>query len=216
MRRESMEQDPSGRRWYAQIQNDPLADARGFFVGEHPLAGDVPQSARIVFGVDAAFTAGKKSDYFACVGLADMGADVMGVFRVIRHQRGLTAAIETLGALSVEFPGARFCSYTSGQERGVYDHVFQVGGIAVEQMLARWNKGTRAQKAARSWNAGKIQTRLGERWTAPFLRELHGFDGGETGVDDQVDALVSAHDAMQMGRPLPGIGQSFTFGRACM
>lgn len=210
LRAETFEVDPSGRFWYAQMQNDPLPDALGFFVGHTEwLEGN---TSSIIFGVDAAFTAGKKSDYFACVGLSDLG-DKMAVFTVIRHQRGLVAAVQTLVDLRDRYVGARFVAYTSGPEVGVYHAIFQTCGVEVEQMPARWNKGVRAQKAAKAWTEKKILTRVGEPWTGPFLAELHAFDGSETNVDDQTDALVAAHDAIAACRPVPGL-RGFTFGRA--
>lgn len=214
MRREWLEVDPSGRGWWAQVQNQPLPDALGFFVGETPFLGAIPPAtAAVIFGVDAAFTAGKKSDFFAAVGGIDL-LSAIGVFHVVRHQRGLSPAIATLVGLRSMWPLARFVAYTSGPEVGVYHHIFQESGVEVEQMPARWNKATRAQKAARAWSSGKIQVLLGKPWSGTYVAEMHAFDGSETGVDDQADATVAMHDAIQVSRPIPGFGTTFTFGRA--
>lgn len=215
MRREWAEVDPSLRIWWAQIQNEPLPDAQGFFEGETPMAGEAPQGSPVIWGVDAAFSQGKKTDFFAAVGGVDLGI-VTGVFRVIRHQRGLVQAVATLVRLRDEFAEARFVTYSSGPENGVYDAIYETCGICVEKMPARWNKAVRAQKATKAWKDRKIQVRMGQPWTGPYLAEVHAFDGSEGGVDDQVDATVSMHDAMMIGRPQEGWGESFAVGRPCM
>jgi hypothetical protein len=215
MRREWAEVDPSERTWWAQVQNQPMPDALGFFVGEREFVGEISPLAPIIYGVDAAFTSGKKSDFFASVGTALLG-DSLCVFDVRRHQRGLTAAMQTLSELALLSPLARFVSYVSGPEKGIYNSLFESAGIVVEQMPARWNKAVRAQKSAKTWQDGKILTRFGRPWTGPFLAEMHAFDGREDGVDDQADALVAAHDAQMLGRPAEGFESTFAFGRPCM
>ncbi len=214
MRNEWAEQDPSLRRWYAQVQNDPLPDAMGFFPGERLYTGPPPDGARM-FGVDAAFTAGKKSDYFACIGGVCNGDDLY-LFGGRRHQRGLTEAIASLRELDTMWPRSRFVTYASGPEVGVYHAIYETCGIAVEVMPARWNKATRSQKAARAWRSGNVYTPADQPWARPFLAEAHGFDGREDGVDDQVDAFVSLYDAAMMCRPAPGFEHGFGFGRPVM
>lgn len=212
MRAEWAEVDPSERRWYAQVQNDPLPAELGFFAGDPPdFVGDVTKQAHVIFGVDAAFTSSKKSDFFAVVGGALHG-DAAGVFFANRHQRGLVAGLRTLQALRAEWPHARFVSYVSGAEKGIYDALFQEGGIEVEQMPARWSKGYRAQKTAKSWRDGRIVVKRGQSWTGPLIAECHAFDGRDDDVDDQVDGLVAMHDALMISRPAEGYGDRFTFG----
>jgi hypothetical protein len=212
MRAEWAEIDPSERRWYAQVQNNPLPAELGFFSGDPPdFTGTVSPGAHVLFGVDAAFTSGKKSDYFAVVG-GVLAGDGLGVFLTIRHQRGLVAGLRTLHALKAEYPYARFVSYVSGAEKGIYDALFQEGGLEVEQMPARWSKGYRAQKSAKSWRDGKILIRRGQSWTGPLIAEVHAFDGREDDIDDQVDGLVAMHDALMASRPVAGFGTQFTFG----
>jgi phage terminase large subunit-like protein len=199
-------QDPSLRVWESQWMGNPLAFADGFFGGQTPWLGELDAYTPIIFGVDAAFTTGKKSDYFAAVGMGIVGRH-RPIFRVIRHRRGLTEAIESLTMLRDEYPKARFTTYASGPEIGVY-HALSDRGIYVEVQHARWNKATRASKAAQAWRQGLIPVRLGELWTGPYLSEMHSFSGNEVQVDDQVDATVAAYDASQ--------GSAFvakTFGR---
>lgn len=211
LQREWAELDPSLRSWWAQIQNNPLPDALGFFTGHHPLAVDrfVPPT---IAGVDLAFTSGTKSDFAAFVVTFSVG-DCLAVWDVVRHQRGLASALTTLQQLNVSYPGGRFVSYVSGAEKGIYNATYELDPtLLVEQMPARFDKGYRAQKAALSWRQGRILVRMGQPWSGPFVAECHAFDGSDKGVDDQVDALVAAHDAWQACVAFRGFGQQFTFG----
>jgi phage terminase large subunit-like protein len=213
IRAEWAQQDPSERGFFARYMNNPLAFADGFFEGQTPWLGDIPSGAPIIIGVDCAFTQGKKSDYFAAVLMAVVDRRCV-IFNVIRHRRGLSQAIETLEVVHAQYPEARFISYTSGQEIGVYHNIFELTGgrVMVECMAARWNKATRASKAAQAWRAGQILVRLGQPFTGVYLGEMHAFNGSETGVDDQVDATVAGYDGAMLGRPAEGFGAQFTFG----
>ena len=216
MRAEWAEIDPSERKWHAQVQNDPLPAELGFFAGDPPdFTGIVAPDAHVIFGVDAAFTSSNKSDFFAIVGGIPWG-DGVGVFGAVRHQRGLVAGLRSLGEAKASFPKARFVSYVSGAEKGIYDAIYQEGGFEVEQMPARWSKGYRAQKTAKAWRDQRLWIRRGQPWTGPLIAECHAFDGRDDDIDDQVDALVAMHDAAAAHRPAAGFGTQFTFGRPVM
>lgn len=213
MRAEWAEVDPSERKWMAQVQNDPLPAELGFFSGDPPdFRGDVSKDAHVIFGVDAAFTSSRKADFFAVVG-GVLHGDACAVFHAHRHQRGLVAGLRTLAALKIAWPNSRFVSYVSGAEKGIYDALFQEGGIEVEQMPARWSKGYRAQKSAKRWRDGQLLVRRGESWTGPLIAECHAFDGRDDDIDDQVDGMVAMHDALMVGRVSEGYEAGrFTFG----
>lgn len=217
-RAEEAERDPSLHVWESQWMANPLAFAEGFFEGQTPYTGPpIRPDGPIIVGLDCAFTQGKKSDYFAAVCTAWVG-EQLAVFHVIRHRRGLSEALKTVVELHELFPQARFFSYTSGQEIGVYHALYDLSGgrIVVECMNARWNKGTRASKAAEAWRSRRICQVFNQPWSGPYLAEMHSFNGSDTGVDDQVDATVSAYDAAMMNRPAAGFGTQFTFGRPVM
>jgi phage terminase large subunit-like protein len=210
-RREMFETDPTGRRWLAQVQCRPLPPALGFFVGEYEFAGEIPSTAGYMYGVDCAFTQGIKSDWTATVGGAMLG-DFLCVDHAFRGQIGLQKSAEHLVRLRDAKPYARFVTYTSGPEVGVYQALMQQYGLNIEQMPARFNKATRSQKTAASWQRALILIRFGQPWTGPLLHELHSFDGRETGVDDQADALVALHDAAMSSKLARDWGNNFTFG----
>lgn len=215
MMTEWAQQDPSLRAWWAQVQNNPLPDALGFFVGD-PLVEHVTIGPIVVWGVDLAFTSGVKSDYAAFVGWTFDG-DIPTVFESIRHQRGLNAALDTLRDILDRYPSSRFFSYVSGAEVGIYNAVLETDPrIMVEQMKARYDKGYRAQKYAYAWRHKQLRVLRGENWTGSFIAEHHAFDGSDKGVDDQVDAGTAGFDALQAFRPAAAFGSSFTFGSPVM
>ena len=213
-RAEEFERDPSLATWESQWMANPLAFADGFFEGQTPYTGPLPpDDAEIVIGLDCAFTQGKKSDYFAAVCMSWI-VDRLVIFHVVRHRRGLADAIRSLLELKARFQNARFFSYTSGPEIGVYHGIYELtqGKIVVECMPARWNKATRASKTAEAWRDRRLPVVLGQPWSGPYLTEMHSFGGGEVGVDDQVDATVSGYDAAMMNRPDPSLPSGFLYG----
>lgn len=199
--------------WESQYQGRPPADQSGVFVGTHPFVGAVPDGARIVIGIDAAYSRGRRSDFFAAVVVAEVEG-LACVIHVVKHQRGTTGIIETCFQLKTIYPTARLASYIAGPEKGVYDTLFLLG-LEIEQMPARWNKGVRAKRCAHAWENGRVLVRPKEPWSRDFIAECHAFSGYEDPHDDQVDALVSAYDALEAGRPVPGFS-TFLFGRAVM
>jgi predicted phage terminase large subunit-like protein len=195
--------------WRSQFQGEPIADNAGLFKGVQPWLGALPPLGRKIRGVDAAFSVGKRANFFATVLLAEFG-DAAIVVDVIRHQRGTHAVLETLQ--KVREDGVRVVSYVSGPERGVYETMFLLG-VEVEMMNARWNKSFRARHCAHAWETKKIYVRMDQPWSRAFVQEINAFTGEEGGVDDQTDALVAAWDALQVGKAFPSFQGGFTFGR---
>ena len=52
------------------------------------------------------------------------------------------------------------------------------------------------QKAAGSWNAGRIVVPRNAPWLDDFLKVLNNFVGKDDARDDEVDALAALHDGM--------------------
>ena len=100
-------------------------------------------------------------------------------------------------------------------EKGILNLLFQ-DDVHIERMHARHNKYTRAQRCSVAWKAGRILVRSGQPWSASFAREVEHFTGNEQGKDDQVDALVSAFDLVELNAPVGWGGGGFTFGKACV
>lgn len=200
------------RVWRAQYQGEPVADRGSLFVGLETWAGALPPVGRVVIGVDAAFSAGAAGDFFAAVVLAEWG-DAAIVLEVVRHQRGTAAVMASLSELHARYPDARLVSYVSGPERGIYDTMAMLG-CEVEQMRARWAKGIRARACAHAWETKRLLVRADRPWSRAFVAECQSFTGADDAHDDQVDALVSAYDGLQVGRPHAEFAGGFVFGRA--
>lgn len=211
---EQEEHDPSLRFWWAQMQNEPMPDATAFFPGERLYTGMHPAGVPL-FGVDAAYTQGKKSDYFACYG-GIMPDDNIWVVDGYWHQHGLHRAIGTLTDVKKKWTDCRFVTYASGPEIGIYHALFQMGAIEVEIMPARWNKATRASKTSKSWQDGRILVPRDRPFGRRLIANVHTFDGSEGNVDDDTDALVAMHDCLMMNRPVPGFERGFGFGQPVM
>jgi predicted phage terminase large subunit-like protein len=199
--------------WESQYQGKPPADQNGVFVGSHPFVGEVPAGSRIVIGVDASYSKNHRADFNAFVVIADIEGRAC-VIHVVRHQLGTSGVLSTYFALKAVYPLARFVTYMSGPEKGVYDTLFLLG-CEIEQMPARWNKGVRAKRCAHAWERGNVLVRPSEPWSRDFIAECHAFSGFDDPRDDQVDGLVAAFDALEAGRPIKGFS-TFTFGRAVM
>jgi predicted phage terminase large subunit-like protein len=206
-RAELFEADPAEIQWHSQFQNDPREGNRGLFRGTAEFTGEVPEGGRTIIGVDAAFSVEKSRDFFAAVVLKEIGNDLV-VVDVIRDQKGTLSMLQSLKDLKDKYKGARMFSYVSGPEIGVYHHM-AVEGIFVHQMRARWHKEFRARPCAAAWERGMIKILPHQKWTGAFLREVHSFTGEKDGQDDQVDAMVSAFDALKRGK---SGGSPSTFG----
>jgi phage terminase large subunit-like protein len=211
IRREYEQLDPTLRLWWAQFMCQPLPPALGFFEGEHEMLGDIPVGAPYGFGFDCAFTQGKKSDYTGVVGGALVGPELWVDF-ARRGKVGLTYSIQLLQECFERRPDAQFFSYASGPEVGIYHALVERLGLPLQVMPARFNKSTRAQKAAHAWREGRVRVKFRQVWTPTLLAELHAFDGSETGVDDQTDGLVSLYDGMIQCAPAEGFDGGFGFG----
>lgn len=212
-RKEQEQVDPSLRSWWAQTQNSPLGEATGFFEGETPFLGGMPRIVLPVYGVDFAYSQGKRADRSALIGTIMMG-DTLVVFDRISHRLATTENVASCNRVKDQYPDVRFASYVSGPEKGVYDQLWELAGIEVETMPARWSKPIRSQKTAFNWRRHKVAYVRGA-WNGPFLRVMHGFSGAENGDDDDVDALVSAHDASMLGMGSGGV-DVFHHGRPVM
>ncbi len=223
-RAEAAEQDPSERYWFSQFQNDPRAGARGVFKGAM-YVDDVPTGCRTAIGVDAAYSEGRSSDYFAAVVMHETPSGIVIVGEVARHQRGIAAVCDSLDELAGRYPSAQFFSYVGGNERAVYrelakprvdEHEGSVRtrpGRIVNTMTAKFSKEYRARGAATAWEGGMVKVLRDRPWSGVFVRELNAFTGAEGGVDDQVDAFVSGFDGLAKSRPYGG---SFSTGRRVM
>lgn len=224
-RAELFELDPSERTWFSQFQNDPREATRGVFKG-CTYVESVPSTARQAIGVDAAYSEGSASDFFAAGILNELPATgIVIVSYVVRHQKGIVAVSESLDELQEMTNGAPMFSYVSGPEVGVYRQIARPRvdehdgkqrirpGHVVHTMTARWSKEVRARNAAAAWQNKLVKVLAGQPWTGAFVRELNAFTGSSKEIDDQVDMFVSGYDGLKRSAPYGG---SFAGGKRVM
>lgn len=201
--------------WETQYQGKPVPPEGSIFGPPRWYTG-LPSDARVVvIGFDVGYGPEGTSDFSVAVVLAQDTKGIYYVHDVLRVRTTLhemAVAFKTLMA-SHPYP-VRYGCYMGGNEKGILNLLFQED-VAIERMPARHGKHTRSQRCAKAWRQGRIIVRSGQPWSAMFAREVEYFTGNERGHDDQVDALVSAFDLVELSAALGWEG-GFTFGSACM
>lgn len=208
--------DVTDQDWHSLYQGEPRPRGAGIFGGvSYYDPTRMPAITRIVAGIDAAFSASSSGDRCAVV-VPGLGAD--GDVYVLTCQSWRMGIIEAEplihGALG-PYAGAPIVTYASGPEVSAYRTLARnTPPLRVAVLPARLSKYTRSQRTAARWNAGRIRVPQGAPWVAEFVRVVTGFTGADGARDDEVDALVAAHDV------LVGAGASGAIpvgiGRRCM
>ena len=206
MREELRESDPAERLWFAQLMGDPQPEGSDLF-GPPTIYDALPTYAgwRVCHGVDFAYTDAPGSDFFAAMTGRVYGRKLY-ILEVQRHRLDATLLESTCKALLNKYGRAPMWSYQAGPEIGL-SHLLIQRGIPVGIMPARYNKLVRAQKTIRRWNDGDIlvPAAMGNYWQPGFLHRVSLFRGHERDRDDEVDAVVSAADAMLGGATTAGM-----------
>ena len=219
LRREWCEVDPSGRQWWAQIQNNPLPDSLGLFKSPARYKTLPLGPYRTVFGLDMSYSSSKHADYFALVVMKiyaetwiEKGSEVKGerayIVNVWRERWDPSIVQDTIRLARGMYPGAQIYSYMSGPEKGMAEYLAKVG-IAIQVINARFSKRQRAQATIEKGNAGRVLVPDGAPWVSGFVARMILFSGLENaGNDDEIDALVSAID----GGMMSSVGTPRTMG----
>lgn len=195
LRKELAVKDPLERTWWAQFMGEPQPDGGNFF---NPPAryNDLPGwgGARDGLGVDMAFSQSKAADWFAIVSVR-LWSDTLYIRNVMRMKADMTTLEANIRAFWDMYGHCPIFSYVSGPEIGAAQYLWSKG-INLQTMKARYNKLVRSQKTRDRWNAGKILIPEHAPWVSGFLTRLSAFRGIEGDQDDEIDALVSASDAL--------------------
>jgi predicted phage terminase large subunit-like protein len=193
--------DPNERTWFAQYMGDPQPESQNLF-GPATIYDVLPTHAhRVVHGVDFAYTDAPGADFFSAMTGRIYGHKLY-IVEVQRHRLDATLLESTCRAILNKYGRAPMWSYQSGPEIGLSRLLVQ-RGIPVVPMQAKYNKLVRAQKTIRRWNDGEILVPLAMNcpWQPGFLHRVSLFRGHEKDRDDEIDAVVSAADAMLGGAP---------------
>lgn len=181
------------------------------------LRTGIPKIVRTIRGLDLAYS--NVGDWIVVVTLG-LGVDgilyVLDVYRerksVVEVQRQVYEACMRchhhkdcrdhpdvgLGC-GIEAGQDQIAMYYSGPEKGILGFMMQVEDpLYITGIPARYGKGFRSEKTAQRWNRGAIKVDVEAKWADPFTREVCAFDGLDGHRDDQVDALVGAHDLLMV------------------
>ena len=179
--------------WASLYMQSPRPRGGALFADVHTYE-TLPAAYRVVIGIDLAYVAKTRADYSVAVVCFVDHEGRFYVVDVIRRQCAAPDFAATLTVLHTKYPTATFASYVSGVERGSLDFMAR-NGVAVTALHAREDKFARSQLTAASWNVGRILVPQKARWLDAFIEEIVAFTGVTDRNDDQIDALVSAHDA---------------------
>lgn len=180
--------------WASLYQGQPISRGGAVFSGGTVFYDRLPEKYRVVVGVDLAYTAKSRADYSVAVVLALAPDETFYVLEVVRRQVAAPDFAAVLAGIQARYPGASFASYIAGTEKGSIDFMARAG-IPITPLAAREDKFSRSQMTAAAWNAGRILLPREAPWLDAFVGEIISFVGTGDRNDDQVDALVSAHDA---------------------
>jgi phage terminase large subunit-like protein len=183
--------------WWSLYQGAPRPTGSGVFGDATWHEGELPPMVRWAWGVDLAFSAGAKGDRTAVV-LLGLGADgIVYVLLVWSVRQGIVECKPSLRGYLGTMPEAPIATYASGPEVGSYQAMaVERDPVRVLVMPARYSKYVRAKRTAGRWNAGQLRVPSGRPWAPAFVRLVKGFTGADGDVDDEVDALVAAHDRL--------------------
>jgi predicted phage terminase large subunit-like protein len=163
----------------------------------------LPKRLKITIGVDFAYTAKTSSDTSVAVAIGrdtDARMPTFYVLEVLRMQAPPEAFAKALGAFSIRHNGAPIHAYIGGTEIGNVRLMKSVGNVTVHTRPAVADKFVRAQPCAATHNAGRMLLPAnGGPTIDKFASVLAGFTGLNDSEDDDVDALVAAHDAAMRG-----------------
>lgn len=204
--------------WWSLYQGAPRPTGSGLFGDATWHEGPLPRMLRYAWGVDLAFSAGARGDRTAAVllGLGDDG--IVYVLLVWSVRQGIVECEPTLRGYLGTHADAPVATYASGPEVGSYRAMAaQRDPLRVLVMPARWSKYVRAKRTAERWNVGGVRVLAGRPWGPAFARLVRGFTGADGDVDDEVDALVAAHDRLMVGAGTAARQPSdFLMGRRAM
>lgn len=195
----------SESEWWPLYMGLPRPSAGALFQ-QHGviLTDDRPSAGHTTIGLDFAYTERKRADW--SVALVYRRIDHRAcILDVLRRQVSAPRFADEVAKLSERYAGAPLHAYVGGQERGIADFWAARGIRGLTIHPTGVDKVTRAQGAAAAWNDGNIMIPSSTTWGDDLVQELLNFGAG--GHDDQVDALVSAHDFNPyVSRGLAGLG----------
>lgn len=205
--------------WWSLYMGEPRGKGHRVFEGVQFFVTP-PSEYALAIGVDLAYAAKTSSNWSIAVVLAREGIGLTAkyyILEVIRKQEKAAVFARRLQALvkppadnvQPPYPGARFYWHTSSTEVGSADLMREFGGIQIISTVAKVDPFQRAQPVAAAWTGvlneqgiqvapPRIFVPAGAPWLDDFLAVLFAFTGVRDALDDDVVALASAFDALNV------------------
>lgn len=196
--------------WWALYQGRPRPKGGKVF-HEPTFYSALPTAYAGSYGVDLAYTAKTTADWSICVELwreerpSKDGKPQEPLFYVVHVDRAQVEAPDfalTLKNRHVRRPSWRMLWRASGVERGSASFI-QRQDIPLTIKNPPGDKLVSATEVAAAWNAGRVLVPDpehfpgSEEWLYPFLDVVANFTGNGKEVDDDVDGLGNAFEALR-------------------
>lgn len=183
--------------WHALYMGRPRPREGRLFRGAFTYEQG-PGRYAVAIGMDLAYTAKTTSDWSVAVVLArelDVPEPRYYVLHIERARCDVTEWAGRMKALRARFPSAPLYMRTGGQEAALLDQMQIAHGLAVSHEPTRGDKKMNALVCADDWKAGRVLVPASAAWdVSGFVGRVLDFSGQGGGeVDDEIDALVTAH-----------------------
>jgi predicted phage terminase large subunit-like protein len=196
--------------WSSLYQGRPRRRGGKVFEGTYFYSPDALPDAgfSVVIGLDLNYTESTQADWSVAVALMRFGSGDTALFYVLEVLRIQTTApklADELRRMRKRHHGARIVSIYYGTETGTIDLFRSDRKIPITGIKRFGDKFTRAQPCAAAWNDGRILLPMRQDddegadrypWMDPFVDVITEFTGVKDLVDDDVDALTSAYEAL--------------------
>lgn len=178
--------------WASLFQGRPRPRGNKVFADAH-FYDHLPESYSISIGIDCAYTAKTRADW--SVAIVELRGNDGNYYLVdiVREQVEATEFVHLLDILYKRWSGAPIARWHfAGAEKGVAT-LFSALGRPIRALPAIGDKFIRSQELAADWNAGKILLPRNAPWVEGFVERFGDFTGIDGDIDDEIDALASAH-----------------------
>jgi phage terminase large subunit-like protein len=128
------------------------------------------------------------------------------VLHVERARCEVSEWAQRMAALRVRFPAAPLYMRTGGQEAALLDTMRLAHGLTVSHEPTRGDKRQNALALADEWREGRVLVPESASWdVSGFLGRVLDFSGqAASEVDDEIDALVTAHQKLMVSVEMSG------------
>ncbi len=193
--------------WEALYQGRPRPKGGKVFHGQTYYT-QLPRTYAGCFGVDLAYTAKTTGDLSVCLELwrENRGRGADPLFYVVQVDRGQVEPTDfalTLRARKVKRPSFKMHWRAAGTEHGSAKFLREKK-LPIVTHTPPGDKLVSATPASIAWNEGRILVPdpevfpEHEEWLLAFLDTVHNFTGTGKEHDDDVDALGTAHDMLDI------------------